>query len=115
MLSRVRIEVQVHTSMVDFPIDTTWSHTVTLPAVTVTLPADDWNHWQVGGDTQLDWSQLPSGHYYLAEIHFFSKIQNLKVKKLLLDRVLWVCYWSRTISILRELSEYGTKSLRGVF
>ena len=59
---------------------------------------------------------IPSGHYYLAEIlYFFGNFQNFKVKKLLLDRVLWVCYWSRTISILRELSEYGTKSLRGAY
>ena len=47
--------------------------------------------------------------------------QNFEVKKLLLDRVYYYYYyyyyyyWSRTISILIELSEYGTKSLRGVF
>ena len=45
----------------------------------------------------------------------FGNFQNFKVKKLLLDRVLWVCYWSRTIFILKELSEYGTKSLRGAY
>ena len=45
----------------------------------------------------------------------FAIFQNFKVKKLLLDRVYCYYYWSRTISILRELSEYGTKSFRGGF
>ena len=59
---------------------------------------------------------IPSGHYYLAEIRNFSgNSENFKVKKLLLDRVLWVCCWSRTMSILKELSAYGTKSLRGAY
>ena len=59
---------------------------------------------------------LPSGHYYLGSIQFVLEIVKIsKSTKLLLDRVHCYYYWSRTICILIELSEYGTKSLRGIF